>query len=226
MKNNKLAKHLVMYTLVIVGLFVLLFALTQMTEDAGGQVTFEEPPTLDDQPTLGNANAEVSIIEFGDYKCPACKAWHEQIFPQIKEAYIDTEQANFAYINTPFHGEESQLAALAAESVWAQDEQDFWIFHDEVFKKQPQQNHDDSWVTPEVLLNMAKEHTPELDIDRLEDDLQKQVHLPQVEEDMRLVQEYNIEFTPSIMINDTLVEDPFDIEAIVSTIEKELEEQD
>ncbi|WP_420831212.1 thioredoxin domain-containing protein [Paenibacillus lignilyticus] len=37
----------------------------------------------------------MSIVEFGDFKCPSCKAWGEQLYPKLKEAYIDRGKSQF-----------------------------------------------------------------------------------------------------------------------------------
>ncbi|OAB44747.1 hypothetical protein PGLA_04860 [Paenibacillus glacialis] len=66
------------------------------------------------------------MIEFGDYKCPSCKAWSEHLYPQLMKEYVDTSKVKFAYINVLFHGEESELASLAVESVFDQDPEAFW----------------------------------------------------------------------------------------------------
>jgi protein-disulfide isomerase len=224
-KNKNMAKNLVLFTAVIIGLLITLFFVTRSAENTAGHTTFAEKPSISGQPIMGDEDAAVTIIEFGDYKCPGCKAWHEHVFPQLKEKYIDTGQARIVYINTIFQGEESQLAALAGESVWEQDADAFWTFHDELFNRQPQQNHNDTWVTEETLVDIAETHTPEIDTDRLEEDIKQQSHISLVEEDMSLVREYNIEVTPSIMINNILVDDPFDVEEIESLIDKALEEE-
>jgi len=41
-------------------------------------------------PVLGNPNAPVTIVEYGDYKCRFCAAWAVQTEPQLKRAFIDT----------------------------------------------------------------------------------------------------------------------------------------
>lgn len=217
-------KNLVIYTLILVGLIVLLVVVSEKSKEATVNITFDEPPSLDGQPVLGDPNAKVSIVEFGDYKCPSCKQWNERIFPQLKEEYIDAGLANFAFINTLFQGEESYLASLAAEAVWAQDEEAFWTYHEALFNKQPAQQQIIPWVTKELLLEVAQNYTSDIDLAQLEVDLDQEKYIDQLEEDMQLVQDYNIEFTPSIIINGTLVKDPFDYDEIKGLIGKAVEE--
>ncbi|MEM6487863.1 MAG: DsbA family protein [Pseudomonadota bacterium] len=39
---------------------------------------------------LGDENAPVTLFEYVSYSCPACRAFHERVFPSLKEEYIDT----------------------------------------------------------------------------------------------------------------------------------------
>lgn len=175
---------------------------------------------------MGETDAPVSIVEFGDYKCPSCKAWGETVFPQLEKEFIKKGKASFSYINVLFHGEESTLAALASESVYKQDPDSFWAFHNAVFAQQPEtQQHDNQWVTPEKLVEIAKETAPEIDLKQLEEDINTEGTKEEVKKDDDLVKEFNVELTPTIIINGVMVEDPFDYEAIVSLIEKELEKK-
>ena len=45
---------------------------------------------VDDDPVMGNANARVTIIEFGDYQCPICRLFWKETLPRIRKEYIDT----------------------------------------------------------------------------------------------------------------------------------------
>ena len=70
------------------------------------------------QPTLGSSNAPITVVELGDFKCPACKAWGENIFPQLIEDYVDTGKVKFSLVNVLFHGDESKLGSVAAEAIY------------------------------------------------------------------------------------------------------------
>ncbi|MFS0724291.1 thioredoxin domain-containing protein [Paenibacillus sp. 1P07SE] len=133
MKKNS-SRMLVIYTLVAVILLGGIFALNQAgNTNEPDEQRLAEAPSVEGQPIAGGQSASVSIVEFGDYKCPSCKIWGEQVWPQLKQDYVDTGIASFAYINTMFHGEESVLAAQASEVIYAHHPEQFWDFHKAMF---------------------------------------------------------------------------------------------
>lgn len=220
------SKKMVMLTLVFIAAIVAIVFLLNKGDQSNQSDTKGPHPPTEQQPTLGNADAAVSIVEFGDYKCPSCKAWGEKIFPQLEEEFIKTGKVKFSYINVLFHGNESTLAALASESVYKQDPESFWAFHNAIFAAQPaSQNHDDQWVTPEKLVELAKDNVPNIDLKQLEEDITKEGTMEEVKKDDDFVKEFEVAFTPTIIINGVMLEDPFDYETIVSLIEKELEKK-
>ncbi|GAJ97684.1 thioredoxin domain-containing protein [Geomicrobium sp. JCM 19055] len=177
-----------------------------------------------DQPYLGDEEAPVSIIEFGDYKCPACKVWDETVFQQLKGDYIEGGLANLTFINTPFHGAESILASYASESVWDNHPEAFWEFHEALYHAQPEAaHHDEEWVTIEELLRIASEDVEQtIDVEQLEVDIREGNYEDEVNHDINLVNEHDVQLTPTIVINGVMIEDPFDYDRIVEEIEKHL----
>ena len=47
--------------------------------------------------TLGNPDADVTVIEYASFTCPHCKSFHEGPLKQLKANYIDTDKVNFVY---------------------------------------------------------------------------------------------------------------------------------
>lgn len=82
-------------------------------------------------PAKGNLNSPVTIIEFGDFKCPACKAAH----PIINEI-LTKYNASLYYRNfpLPIHGEISFLSSEAAEC--ANEQGKFWEYHNLLYDQQ------------------------------------------------------------------------------------------
>lgn len=222
--NNSPFKFVVIITLVIVALIITLVAINKTNSAESNEgTTFEKQPPIDGQPTLGNLDAPVTVVEFGDFKCPSCKALGENVYPKLVSDYIDTGNVKFSFINVLFHGEESKLASLAAESVYKQNPEAYWYFHKALFKEQPSTNHDSSWVTIEKILEVAS-GVSGIDTDKLKSSIESNSEMTEVNKDTELVTEFDVQLTPTIMVNETMIEDPFDYEAIKDAIDKTLEE--
>ncbi|MEM9011900.1 MAG: DsbA family protein [Pseudomonadota bacterium] len=50
-----------------------------------------------DDMVMGSADAPVTIIEYASLTCPHCARFHEDVFPQLREAYIDSGQVRFVF---------------------------------------------------------------------------------------------------------------------------------
>lgn len=220
-KNDSSSKLMVIVTLLLFGIITALVVISNMGPK-NDEATFDKKPQIEGQPVLGKTNAPVQVVEFGDFKCPACKSWGETIYPQLVKDYVDTGKVKFSYLNVLFHGKESELGSLAAESVYKQNPDSYWEFHKALFNEQPNENHDGLWITNQKINEVAAT-IPELDINKLQEDMKSQSVMEEVSKDSKLVEEFKVESTPSIMINGTMLEDPFDYEKIKSLIDKELE---
>ncbi|EFI70172.1 DsbA family protein [Lysinibacillus capsici] len=220
-KKNIGAKIAVILTL-LVFVFVALIVVLNQKNDPIREKAPTGPPSIEGQPLFGESTASVTIVEFGDFKCPACKAWGDTVFPKLVEDYIDSGDVNFAYVNVPFHGQESILAALAAESVYQQDPNAYWEFHKTLFTSQPETaKHDELWVTTEKLLELTS-NMPSISPEKLTQDLEQELTMPQVEIDTALYKKHGVGVTPTIFIGDKKISDPFDYEEIQKIIKEEL----
>ncbi|HVC07340.1 MAG TPA: thioredoxin domain-containing protein [Solirubrobacterales bacterium] len=64
--------------------------------------------------TLGNPKAKVTVYEYGDLQCPVCKAYSEQVLPQIIEGQIREGKAKIEFRNFTIIGPQSKPAGAAA----------------------------------------------------------------------------------------------------------------
>lgn len=87
------------------------------------------------------SEAKVTVVEFGDYQCPACGAAHP-IFEQLKKDNAGTS-VRFVYRQFPLSNihEHAQLAAEAALAAQAQGK--FWEYHTLLFENQNKLARDD-----------------------------------------------------------------------------------
>jgi protein-disulfide isomerase len=81
---------------------------------------------------LGNTNAPVTMIEYGDYQCPFCgEEFFAQTEPQIVQNYVNTGKVRFVFRDFAFLGAESTAAANAAQC--ANDQGKMWPYHDALY---------------------------------------------------------------------------------------------
>ena len=118
----------------LAGIFVMAACLP-----AAGQ---RKPAGVDDPHVLGDANAKVTIIEFGDYQCPSCRMFWREVEPRLKKEYVDTGKVKLVFADFPIvqiHPE-AMLAAMAVDC--AGDQNKYWQYHDKVFREQDDRGED------------------------------------------------------------------------------------
>ncbi len=102
-------------------------------------------------PVLGDPNAPVTIVEYGDFQCPSCGAFFGSVEPELKRRYIDTGRAKLVFKNFPWIGPESKRAAEAAACAGAQGK--FWEYHDALYANQHGENT--GFLSPQTLKTFA-----------------------------------------------------------------------
>ncbi|GAA0134091.1 thioredoxin domain-containing protein [Paenibacillus sp. YSY-4.3] len=170
-----------------------------------------------EQPYIGDRNAPVTIVEFADYKCPACKRWNEEVLPELKREYLDTGKAVLYYIDYPFLAPDSNLAALAGETLYQQNQDYFWTYHEKMSELQGKK--DDTWATKSFILDLVRTYIPEADIEKFEQDVDSWTYSANVKKDLMLVEHYQVRGTPTVFVNGKEIEDA-SFAGIQSAIEK------
>ncbi len=82
-------------------------------------------------PSLGAADAPITIIEFSDYECPFCTRWHAEVWPQLEEAYGD--KIRLVYRDFPLYSIHPNAGEAAEAANCANEQGKFWQFHDLLF---------------------------------------------------------------------------------------------
>ncbi len=104
------------------------------------------------QPTMGNPKAKIHIVVFEDLKCHNCMRYNIQIFPKLKEKYIDTGKAKYTLINVAFIPG-SMPAANAARCLYKQNKKFFFPFVKYIYHHQPSESV--NWATIPNLVSYA-----------------------------------------------------------------------
>ena len=143
---------------------------------------------------LGDSNAEITIVEFGDYQCTFCYKFHDETMKKIDQAYIKAENVNFVYRDFPLNGPQSILASEA--SYCAQKQNKFWEYHNTLYDNWGGENT--GWITKNVLIGFANDI--KLDLDSFSQCLENSEFKQKVLDNEQFAREIGIDATPSFLI--------------------------
>lgn len=81
-------------------------------------------------------SAKLTLVEFGDYECPACEQYH----PLVKKILTDyAGKITFVFRNYPLsQHKNAQISAQAAEATGLQNK--YWQMHDKIFESSTEWN--------------------------------------------------------------------------------------
>jgi len=97
---------------------------------------------------LGDPQAKVELIEYGDLQCPVCKQFAEEILPPAVENQVRAGEAKVVFRNFPIIGPQSAPAGAAAIAAGLQGKG--WQFLDLFYHNQGAENSgyaDDEFMT-------------------------------------------------------------------------------
>ena len=145
-------------------------------------------------PLLGDANAKITIVEFGDYQCTYCHLFHENTKDALLQEYVNTGKVNFVFRDFPLNGPDSVLAAEAAYCAGDQDK--YWQYHDELYKNWAGEKT--GWVNQKSLDKFAT--TVGLDLDKFDKCVSDKKYEQKVTDNYNFGQKIGIDGTPSFII--------------------------
>lgn len=178
-------------------------------------------------PVLGNPDAPVKIVEMGDYKCPSCQYFTQEISPQLKKDFIDTGKAALYFSNYLIISPEadSNTAALAAQSVFHQNKDEFWKYYEAIYRNQGDENTE--WATPDFLVNLARTENIKVDYDQLRKDIDEKTYQKEIDSQNALARKLNVMSTPTLFVNGEMASEKASMNypVLKPFIEKKLAEQ-
>jgi protein-disulfide isomerase len=157
-----------------------------------------EPPVYsvatDDQPSKGNPNAPVTIVEFTDYQCPSCAAT-QPLLEELAGEYGDKVKL----VSRDFPLSQHAEAAKAAEAAEAAREQGkYWEYVAILFKNQNA-----------LQVEKLKEYASQIGLDRAKFDqsLDSGKFADKVIRDLSEGNKLDVNSTPTVFINGKRVKD-------------------
>ncbi|NOH01359.1 MAG: DsbA family protein [Chloroflexi bacterium] len=177
-------------------------------------------------PSIGPADAPITIVEFSDYQCPYCYRWHVQVYDTLMAAYPD--KIRFVYRNFPlsFH----QNAMPGAEAALCAGDQDaYWEYHDLLFDNQESMNNQSGTVLEQSFYNELAASL-DLNVETFEECMTSHKYLEFIQKDMEYAAslpydstgEPAVGGTPTFFINGHRLGGAYPIEYFVQIIDAEL----
>lgn len=139
MRIKSVSTVIIIVALIPIGVYIVQFLQTgvetptlSVQPDSTQQITEQKDEEIPFTPLIiGDRDAEVSIIEYADYKCPECGKFHSSTYKQIKDEYIDTGKINIIFRPYPVYSVDG--AKALAGSYCAQAQGKFEAYYDLLF---------------------------------------------------------------------------------------------
>ncbi|HET9661531.1 MAG TPA: DsbA family protein [Thermomicrobiales bacterium] len=144
---------------------------------------------------IGDPDAPVHLIEYGDYQCPACASFSQTVFPNLLSDYIATGKVSFEFRDLAFIGDDSVTAAEAAACSIDQD--GYWLYHDTIYANHFGENLGN--LSKSRLLQMAK--LSGLDQDEISSCIDAGTNLTEVQSMHQEASQLGLTSTPSFVLN-------------------------
>jgi len=147
--------------------------------------------------TLGEQDAPVTIIVFGDYYCNHCGAFSLRERPRVVENYVNTGKARlvfYDFVLDPRPEAGTFLAARAARC--AGDQGRFWDYHDRLYRSQL------TWGMESDKVSVFQEYGAELGLDTGDFNacLKSDRHAQEVSANRELAHALGLGGTPMVMV--------------------------
>jgi len=145
-------------------------------------------------PIMGDLDAPITVLEWGDYQCTFCYKFHQNTLDIINDNFIKTGKVKLVFKDFPLNGPDSLLAAEA--SYCAEDQEKYWQYHNELYKNWGGERT--GWITRESLDKFAV--TIGLDLVEFNTCLDEQKYKNRVITHYEFGKEIGIDATPSFLV--------------------------
>ena len=199
-------------------LFFALFALLIYKTSNGNQQVIADPNLLigPNSHMTGKRDAKVTIVEFGDYQCPAC-AYVNPTVQRILNIYKDNPEVNFVSRNFPLpQHTQGMIAAEAAEAAGAQGK--YWEIVNMLYERQ------NEWSGNPKVLEVFAKYAQELglNVKTFTDEINQEKYRDVILKDRSDGQALGVNSTPTFFINGKKFEGALNIDSFKKEIDERL----
>ena len=159
--------------------------------------------SADNDPIIGDHNAEVTIIEFSDFQCPFCARFNTQTLPSIFEEYISQGKVKLVFRDFPIQSIHPNALPASVAAECANEQGKFKEMHDKLFDNQNQWNKQETVDA----LSLFKQYALEMKLDSkiFESCLDNGKYIDEIRKDLKDGQDYGVSGTPGFFIGNEKV---------------------
>lgn len=214
--NNAIGIWIVGIAAAIVLLVVLAVALNSRQSAVAVQTPDVQADWLN-RNVMGDPNAPVTVYLWEDFLCPACRQWTASVEPQLVSEYVKPGKVKLEFRQFPLsgHAPGSNMAAMA--SLCAADQNAFWTYHNRLFAAQDRGQ-------PGYVLDALVQYADELGLDSRAflQCMSSQQYRDEAAASANEALTLGLNATPSILVGDTLMTNPFDYNELKAAIDSQL----
>ncbi|MBI2844928.1 MAG: DsbA family protein [Chloroflexi bacterium] len=170
-----------------------------------------------EDPSLGNPQAPVTIIEYSDFQCPFCATFSLETFPLLREQYVDAGKVFFIFRDFPIPSHQQAPKAAEAGNCAAEQGQ-FWAMHDTLF------SHQMEWQGNAQAVSLFQGYAQDLGIDSpsFSACLDSGKYAGEIQDDFQTGVDAGVTGTPTFFINDQIIVGAQPFSEFQRVIEQEL----
>jgi protein-disulfide isomerase len=165
------------------------------------------PPITSADHITGDANSKVSVIEYGDFECPACGEW-EPLMEQLRQQYGNSVE--FVFRNFPLYQIHpfAMIGAQAAEAAALQGQ--YWQMHDLLYKDQAQWTANTTLTPADVVSQFFNGYATSLglNVTQFDTDINSSAVQARVQRDLTSGNAAQIDHTPTFFVNLQQIQNP------------------
>jgi protein-disulfide isomerase len=171
-------------------------------------------------PSLGPANAPITVVVFSDFQCPMCKQEAAVIHKEITEAFPTQVRIYFRDFPLESLHNWARAAAVAGRCVYKQNPAAFWDYHDWIYENQ-------TYIGLDNLNAKLQEFATEKNIDgmQLSRCIENKATDPEVKASMAIATSLALNSTPTIFVNGRRIDGAVPWENLKLLITEELDHQ-